>query len=105
MISLEFLSTIASSRKGGGNGTKIGQVHLEKGSAAKLDVVYSRRREGKIEAQLIRILMEYLRSTGLIRSFLHHHAFLRLFSFRMISDTLKVSGCKSNTGSRPGRRG
>ena len=39
--------------QGWGNGAKIGQVHLEKGSAVKLDVVYSRGREGKIEAQLI----------------------------------------------------
>jgi beta-glucosidase len=39
--------------QGWGNGTKIGQVHLEKGSAVKLDVVYNVGREGKIEAQLI----------------------------------------------------
>ena len=39
--------------QGWGKGTKIGQVHLEKGSAVKLDVVYNVGREGKIEAQLI----------------------------------------------------
>jgi beta-glucosidase len=39
--------------QGWGNGTKLGQVHLEKGSAVKLDVVYNVGREGKIEAQLI----------------------------------------------------
>ena len=39
--------------QGWGNGTKIGQVHLEKGSAVKLDVAYNVGREGRIEAQLI----------------------------------------------------
>jgi beta-glucosidase len=39
--------------QGWGNGTKLGQVHLEKGSAVKLDVTYNHRDEGKIEAQLI----------------------------------------------------
>jgi beta-glucosidase len=39
--------------QGWGNGVKIGQVHTAKGSAAKLDVVYNRAREGKAEAQLI----------------------------------------------------
>jgi beta-glucosidase len=38
---------------GWGNGTKLGQVHLEKGSAVKLDVTYNHNREGKIEAELI----------------------------------------------------
>jgi beta-glucosidase len=39
--------------RGWGNTTKLGQVHLEKGSAAKLDVVYEPRSEGKINAQLV----------------------------------------------------
>jgi beta-glucosidase len=38
---------------GWGNGTKLGQVRLEKGSAVKLDVTYNHNREGKIEAELI----------------------------------------------------
>jgi beta-glucosidase len=39
--------------QGWGNGIRIGQVHIAKGSAVKLDVVYNRAREGKAEAQLI----------------------------------------------------
>jgi beta-glucosidase len=38
---------------GWGNGTKLGQVHLEKGSAAKIEVAYNHNGEGKIEAELI----------------------------------------------------
>src|SRR5205823_577737 len=37
---------------GWGNGAKIGQVHLEKGSAVKIDVAYNRADNGKVEAQL-----------------------------------------------------
>ena len=39
--------------QGWGRGTKLGQVHLEKGSAVKLDVVYEYRGDGKMGAQLI----------------------------------------------------
>jgi beta-glucosidase len=39
--------------QGWGNQTHMGQVHLEKGHAAKLEVRYSRFGEGKHEAQLI----------------------------------------------------
>ena len=39
--------------QGWGNGTKLGQVHLEKGSAVKLDVAYNHGGSGKIEAELI----------------------------------------------------
>lgn len=39
--------------QGWGNGTKLGQVHLEKGSAVKLDVTYTHNGKGKIEAELI----------------------------------------------------
>jgi len=38
---------------GWGNGTKLGRVHLEKGSAVKLDVTYNRNDQGKVQAQLI----------------------------------------------------
>ena len=38
---------------GWGNNTHMGQVHLEKGHAAKLEVSYSRGNEGGIKAQLI----------------------------------------------------
>jgi beta-glucosidase len=38
---------------GWGKGTKLGQVHLEKRSAVKLDVVYEYKAEGKLAAQLI----------------------------------------------------
>jgi beta-glucosidase len=38
---------------GWGNGTKIGQVHLEKGFPAKLNVTYNYSGGGEIEAQLI----------------------------------------------------
>jgi beta-glucosidase len=38
---------------GCGKGTKLGQVHLEEGSAVKLDVAYDYKGEGKIEAQLM----------------------------------------------------
>ena len=38
---------------GWGNGTKLGQVHLEKGSPAKLNVIYNYSGAGKAEAQLI----------------------------------------------------
>jgi beta-glucosidase len=39
--------------EGWGNGTKIGQVHLERGVPAKLEVAYNHNGEGKIAAQLI----------------------------------------------------
>src|SRR5215472_7109408 len=38
---------------GWGNGTKLGRVHLEKGSAMKLDVTYNRNDQDKVQAQLI----------------------------------------------------
>jgi len=38
---------------GWGNGTKLGQVRMEKGTAAKLEVSYGRNSNGKVSAQLI----------------------------------------------------
>jgi beta-glucosidase len=38
---------------GWGNGTKLGQVRMEKGTAAKLEVSYGRNSGGKVSAQLI----------------------------------------------------
>jgi beta-glucosidase len=38
---------------GWGNGTKLGEVRMEKGAAAKLEVSYGRNSNGKVSAQLI----------------------------------------------------